>query len=204
MSEIYTVQRQTAGGAVLPVQRFDSIAISLHWLTLALIVAQFSAGWLHVYLLAQSPDALQWPESQLVIAIHRSLGSLIWLVTLGRIVWRLGFASLPPFPEHMPKFQRRMATANEYALYALLLLQPLTGLAQFLFRGRPFSLFFLTVPVAFPADPLAVLWFHQIHRFGAFAMLALIAAHALAAVFHHYVLKDNMLKRMQPVWRIGS
>ena len=195
MSEIVT-EPNDAKGRLAQSQRFDSIAISLHWLTLVLIIAQFSAGWLHVALIGQSRDALQWPDSLLVIGVHRSLGMAIWLLAAGRIIWRVNFASLPPFPKHMSKFQQRLTTANEYALYALLLLQPLTGLAQFIFRGRPFSLFFVQLPAFVQADMTTVAWVHELHRLGAYVLLALIGSHAVVVVFHQYVLRDNILQRM--------
>src|SRR5271170_4894284 len=52
------------------------------------------------------------------------------LVAIVRLGWRFSYAFLPPFPQNMPKVQQRVAKASEYALYALLLFQPLTGLAQ--------------------------------------------------------------------------
>jgi hypothetical protein len=59
---------------------------------------------------------------------HRSIGTLTWIVVATRLVWRHGFAYLPPFPASMPKLQQRIAKFNEYALYTLLLAQPLSGL----------------------------------------------------------------------------
>jgi superoxide oxidase len=148
------------------------VTITLHRLTLALIIEQFSAGWLHVVLGARSPEALLSSEAQFVIGLHRSLGTAIWVVTVGRLVWRLQFAKLPPFSPHMPKVEQQMAKAIEYGLYLLLVLQPLTGLAQTLFRGRPFLLFLSEVPAIARPDAAIANWFQPIHRAGAIGLLA--------------------------------
>jgi len=63
-----------------------------------------------------------------------------WLTAFCRVVWRLAFAYGPALPAATPAIQKRLARANEVALYALLLIQPLTGLAQSLTRGRPVPL----------------------------------------------------------------
>jgi len=123
-----------------------------------------------------------------------------------RLIWRCGFAQLPPFPSSMPKLQQRIAMLNEYALYMLLLVQPLTGLVATLFGGRPFALFSWRVPAFLAADKAASHLFHSIHHLGAWALITLIALHAAAALFHGLILRDGILQRMLP-WtarQVGS
>lgn len=174
-------------------RRFDAVTITLHWTTLALIVAQFASAWAH----ALAADGAQ---ANLTLALHRSLGVTVWLVVAGRLAWRRLFAVLPPFPATMPKVQRAIATASEYGLYALLLVQPLTGLAQSLARGRPFALFGATVPAMMARDKALTGLFHEVHEATAWALLALIGLHAAAALFHHMVLRDEVLTSMLP-WK---
>ena len=84
--------------------RFDQTSIILHWLTVLLIVLQFSSAWLR--------EAVDH-NSSLAVAIlttHRTSGALIWIVTLARLVWRHNFAYLPPFPESMSKLQQTLAS----------------------------------------------------------------------------------------------
>jgi len=116
--------------------RFDQISIALHWLTVLLIVAQFTTAWLR--------EAIDHETSlaAAILTIHRSSGVLTWVVGLVRLVWRRNFAQLPPFPDSMPKLQQTIAKANEYGLYVLLFVQPITGAGRVLFRGHPFELFF--------------------------------------------------------------
>jgi len=115
-----------------------------------------------------------------------------------RLVWRRNFAYLPPFPESMSKLQQTIAKANEYGLYVLLFVQPVTGLGRVLFRGHPFELFVWEVPVLLAPNPEVRNFFIGAHEFGAKALLALIGLHAGAALFHRLVLRDGVLHRMLP------
>ncbi len=171
------------------VARFDRASMAFHWLTVLLVAAQFISALM-----------LYWAEREYeaLIAAHRMTGGLIWLVALARLVWRQGFAELPPFPPTMPIFQRRVAILNEYALYALLLLQPLTGLADTLFRGRAFDLVAWQVPALLERSKPLYGFFHKLHELGATALLLLVTVHATAALFHGLVLRDGILARMLP------
>jgi cytochrome b561 len=115
-----------------------------------------------------------------------------------RLVWRHGFAYLPPFPQSMPKLQQWIAKANEYGLYALLFVQPITGLGNVLFHGRPFQMLIWEVPALLEPNPAIRSLFVEAHEFGAKALLALIGLHAGAALFHRLVLRDGVLQRMLP------
>ena len=121
---------------------------------------------------------------------------LTWTVALGRVVWRHRFAYLPPFPESMPKLQQWIAKANEYGLYALLLVQPATGLGGMVFDGRPFNLLIWQVPVRLAPDATIHLLLEEAHKAGGKALLVLIGLHPSAALFHGLVLRDGVLQRM--------
>jgi cytochrome b561 len=98
----------------------------------------------------------------------------------------------------MPKLQQQIAKLNEYALYGLLLLQPLTGLGNALLRGRPFRLFVWHVPAWFAPDKVVWHTFQWLHEIGAWMLLTLIGLHAAAALFHGLILRDGVLQRMLP------
>lgn len=98
----------------------------------------------------------------------------------------------------MPKLQQRIAKFNEYALYTLLLAQPLSGLGNTLFHGRPFAVFGWQVPALFAADKTISHVFESLHELGAWALLALIGLHAAAALFHALFLRDGVFQRMLP------
>jgi len=98
----------------------------------------------------------------------------------------------------MSSVQKWITTKTEYLLYALILLQPLTGLATTLLLGRPFHLFFWTVPQLVHRN--LDLWelLLAIHRVGAYCLFALVGGHAGMALVHHYVFRDEVLERMAP------
>jgi cytochrome b561 len=172
--------------------RFDQISIALHWLTVLLIIVQFTSAWLR--------EAVEHDTSlaAAILASHQTTGVLTWIVVLVRLVWRHKFAYLPPFPKSMSQLQQWIAKANEYGLYALLLVQPITGLGSALFRGHPFELFIWEVPTPFAHNVIIRSIFVEVHEFGAKALVTLIGLHAGAALFHHLVLRDGVLQRMLP------
>jgi cytochrome b561 len=98
----------------------------------------------------------------------------------------------------MPKFQQTIAKLNEYGLYAMLLIQPITGLGRVLLRGTPFDLFIWEVPALFAPDDAIHRLFVEAHEFGAGALFVLIGLHAGAALFHYFCLRDGVLQRMLP------
>jgi cytochrome b561 len=172
--------------------RFDQTSIALHWLTAFLVVALFATAWLH---------EAAGHESHLAVALlsmHRGLGVLTWILVSARLAWRRYFADLPPFPRSMPKLQQIAAKANEYGLYALLMVQPITGLGNALLRGRSFALFMWQIPSLLAPNPAIRSVFVETHKFGAEALIILIGLHAGAALFHRLVLRDGVLQRMLP------
>jgi cytochrome b561 len=189
--ELESAEAQAVKAAV-ECRRFNRISIGLHWLTVLLIVGQFASAWVRKGLDHDSSLAVA------ILATHQTMGVLTWIVGLARLAWRRNFGHLPPFPPSMPKFQQSIAKANEYGLYALLFVQPITGLGNVLFRGHPFELFVWQVPALLEPNPAIRSVFVVAHEFGARALLALIVLHAGAALFHRLVLRDGVLQRMLP------
>ena len=173
--------------------RFDAVTIGFHWTTVGLMVGMFVTALLH-----ERAAGGAW--AGLLLAAHRSLGLTLWVVAACRLAWRLRFAFLPPFPPRMSKGQQMAAKLTEFTLYALLLGQPLTGLAQSLALGRPFPLFGLQTPAVMATSETLTSLFHGIHAFSAWALFGLIGLHVLGALFHRFVLRDDVLQSMLP-WK---
>ena len=171
---------------------FDSVTIAFHWATVLIVLAMFATAWLHS---RSHDDAVK----AILLQTHRSLGVTIWMATVLRLAWRLTNAKLPPFPSHMTNTHRAIVKGGEYCLYALLLIQPATGLAHTLFRGHQFTLFFWWIPPLVPTDAMLRNAFMLAHQLGAYAFGALVIGHAGAALFHHFVLSDDVLQCMAPV-----
>jgi cytochrome b561 len=189
----HRLQNQHRGLRRGTTRRFDAVTIGLHWTTAALVAGMFASAWLHA--LAEGGE---W--ASLLLAVHRSLGLTVWVVAVCRLGWRLRFAYLPPFPSTMSKARQALAKASEYSLYALLLVQPWTGLARTLTRGRAFWLFGWQAPAVMARSVSLTGLFGLAHRFSAWALLVLVGLHALAALHHRFVLRDDILESMLP-WK---
>lgn len=170
---------------------FDAATIALHWATVILVAALFAVA----LTLGQAENG---ESARTLLTLHRSLGVCVWLLTLLRLAWRLTRARVPALPESLPPIQRLAARLNEAALYALLLVQPLTGMVQSLFRGKAFDLFFWTLPPLVARDKAIVHSFHAIHEWGAWTLAAAIGAHAAAGLLHGLVLRDGVFESMVP------
>jgi cytochrome b561 len=172
---------------------FDTMTMALHWATAILVLLMFTTAWLH-----GRAELRQSDYTPILLWMHRSLGAIVWATTAFRLAWRLTGARLPPFPESMTPFHRAIVKASEYALCALLLTQPVTGLLTSLFNGHPFPILLWDVPPLARDVPVRDA-LHAVHVYGARALGILALGHAAAALFHHFVRRDDVLACMAPV-----
>lgn len=173
--------------------RHQTLTIALHWITVLLVLAQFTLAILH----ERTSDA---DFRRTVLATHRSLGVLILLLVIGRIVWRRWGMQLPPFPTGMSKGHQWGARLSEWGLYGLLLAQPTTGLVSTVLRGQAFSVFGFSVsPLMAPNRYWAGVG--ALHSLGAYVLATLVLIHAGAAILHRLVANDGVLDSMLPAWR---
>lgn len=196
MQSDFLLEPQGASPESINVRRppFDALTVALHWATVLLVLAQFATAWLHGLAEVRQSD-----YTPTLLWMHRSLGLTVWILSMGRLAWRLTGARLPPFPAAMTRLHRTVVKSSEWALYALLLGQPVTGLLTTLFSARPFELFLWEFPPLLPRnEPLADA-FHAAHGLGGWALAAVALGHAAAALFHHFVLRDDVLACMAPV-----
>src|ERR1700722_592698 len=170
---------------------FDRTIRFLHWLTLALIIA--------IFVLAFSIDLASSREQAVALTqLHRSFGVTVWVVMLGRLVWRQ-FSRFPNWPPDMPQAMRFAAQWSEYALYAFLLVQPILGLLHTNARGDRVDLFFLgQLPALIGTDRPLAKQLLDVHETVGFLLLGLIALHAAAALYHHFWRRDDTLEAMLP------
>ena len=169
---------------------YDNVAVALHWTTAALVLIQFVSAITWDYFPHDTQETLQ--------SVHVSLGVLLTAVIVARLVWRL-------MPGHqIPSLEvgwiRLASKGVHYLLYALLVAQVVSG---FLFRwaqGHPVSFFALFgIPGPFGRLPRPERHtINQIHEYIGWAIVIIAFAHALAALYHHYTLKDRVLRRMLP------
>jgi cytochrome b561 len=174
---------------------YGAIAKFLHWGIVILIISQ--------YLIIESAEEMaDGPGKLQAVALHKSLGMLVFGLALVRIAWRFLNGRKPP-PLPMPRVQRMAAAAGHGLLYVLILAQPLSGWLMSSSAGYPVSFFGLfTLPALAGKDPGAHEFYEEVHE-ALFVMLATVAlVHALAALYHHFWRKDDTLRRMLPFLRL--
>ena len=172
---------------------YDNAAITLHWLTALLVVVQFA--------MAETWDYFAKPTREVMESTHVSLGLLLAMVILTRIVWRL-------IPGHQRSsivsgWVEIASKAVHYVLYLLLVTQAALGFGWRWAQGHPvgfFGLFGIPGPYG-ELDRATRHTFHDLHTFVGWSIVIIAFAHALAALYHHYFLKDRVLGRMLPLAR---
>lgn len=171
---------------------YDNVAITLHWLTALLVVTQFG--------LAQTWDWFGRETRESMERLHVSFGILLAAVIVVRLIWRW-------IPRHQRSplavgWMRTAAKSVHYLFYVLLVAQAGLGFAIGWASGHPIHLFGIPVP-----DPIGTLEratrheLREIHEKVGWAIIILAGGHALAALYHHYFLRDRVLGRMLPLAR---
>jgi cytochrome b561 len=171
---------------------YGRVARAAHWLTFILVAAEFTVGWL-------MPEIEWGTEPTGLIGIHLVLGSSLLIVVLFRLAWRLTHAAPPPLAS-LPSWQRWSAGATHFALYALLLVVALSGLASAAARQWPVRAFgFLPLPAIVAPDAKIGFELGDLHAdVLTWVLLGAIGLHILAALYHRFIKHDAVLKRMLP------
>jgi superoxide oxidase len=192
---MYTTLLDDLQADYVPGHRYDALSIILHWTTVVLLAAILWTAYGH-------ETAQDGATAARMLLLHRSLGILVWLLTIGRLGWKALFGNAPALPSTIGRSQRAVAWSVQALLYGLLLLLPITGLSQSLLRGRSFPLIFGDVPAVVARNKAAAQLFHELHEKGAIALFVLIGLHALAGLYHGLVRRDGVLGTMLPI--VGS
>ena len=170
--------------------------MALHWAMAALILAAWPIGF----------AMTRWFEDDLaqkfeLYQLHKSLGFTILTLALLRLLWRL-VNTAPELPETLAGWEKRLAHATHWGLYALFILLPLTG--WLMVSSSPIqvpTVVFGLVPVPHLTGPDNALFevTQTKHQASHWCFGVLLVLHIAAALKHHLVLKDQVLRRMLPL-----
>lgn len=142
-------------------------------------------------------DAIHGPWKPLAITAHITIGICILALAVFRILWRIRKKN--NFRDNFPLWQVIAADMSHLMLYALMLAMPLSGWIMVSALGKQASLFGLvTLPAIADRNPDFGIWMKGLHGQIAYALIGIIAIHMLAALYHHVIKKDDVLKRMLP------
>lgn len=168
---------------------YGAIAKCFHWLLFLMLTFLIVAG----NFLASMPNG---PEKLQAAGMHKSFGAVVLMLIMMRLFWRL-MNENPRLPQDTPRIQSLLAKGMHWALYVLMFAQPLSGIMMSQAAGYPVSFFGLfEFPIFLDKAPELAEFFRAMH--GSVWILLVIAAvgHIAAALHHHFIKKDNVLKQM--------
>jgi cytochrome b561 len=179
---------ETAMLADLSPWHYSRLAVALHWSLAVLLAGMLALGWFMMSV--EDELGSDWYFGQ-----HKSVGILVALLVPLRLIWRL--ATPPaPLPASVPSWQARLATITQWALYAVMVLMPLSGYLGASYSEHGVALFGWPLPVWAPADHDRSEQFFDIHGALAWVLVALVAAHVVGSLKHLLKDKDGVFERM--------
>jgi len=174
--------------------RYTRTAIALHWTIGALVIIALCVGWIMT-------DMDRTPLRLQVFDWHKWIGVTVLTLMFVRVLWRATHPAPALLP--MPSWQRQAALLSHGLLYVMLLVQPITGWIYSNAAGRPIVyLGLVPLPNLVEKNRGLAHTFRELHSDGAVVLAILVGLHLLAALKHHFIDRDDTLRRMLR-WRAG-
>lgn len=169
---------------------YGSIAKWFHWVTALLIITLLCVGWLM--------DKADPSLKGIIYNTHKLVGLLVLFITIPRLLWALSGIK-PTLPATLKPWEKIAERLVHSGIYLSLFLMPLFGWAMSTAAGRAPKLF--TLSLAMPGiaqDKALAHLFAGYHELFAWIIVVLVSVHASAALKHHFIDKDNVLRSMLP------
>jgi cytochrome b561 len=175
------------------IRRYEPISVAMHWITLLLMIAIYASISLHEAI----PRGNPWRGA--MEDWHIYFGFTVLALALIRLAVNLRLRT-PPISPPPPVWQLRVSAAVKIYLYVLMLVTPVFGWLLVSGEGESVNWFFIPMPaLAAPSESLADLA-GEVHEMLGESGYFFIALHAVAALYHHYMVKDDTLRRMLPAF----
>lgn len=179
------------------VTRYGAVSQAIHWITVVLVIVLLLTG------LVGHPEADE--PGNATFMWHGSLGVLVFLLAIARLFWR-HLSRIPELPATMKPAERAIARMMHVAFYVLLFALPVTGWLMASAEGASVDFFGVTALPAWefgaaPGSPAAKErgeLFEEVHEVLGYTILVLAILHMLAALKHHFVNRDDVLRSMLP------
>lgn len=172
-------------------ESYGWVMMLVHWFMAILIVGMIILGLYMVSL----------PIGRLKLKLygwHKEWGLFILGLVTFRLIWRW-LNQLPTLPVNMPRIEIFAARFVHYLFYILMFLVPLSGWLMSSAAGLPVSFFGLfTMPDLVIANEQSRVFFEDAHELLAYVLLGCIVLHMLAALKHHFINKDDVMRKMLP------
>ena len=169
--------------------RYSKPVVILHWLMLLLMIGVYAFIELKVLFVKGTPP----PE--LMKTIHFTLGLTVFLFVIVRIYFRITSAT-PAIQPALNPIMHYISTVMHLALYALMIAMPIAGWLILSAAGKPIPFYGLELPPLIAKNKELAKTIKELHETAGSIGYFLIAGHALAGLFHHYIKRDNTLARM--------
>jgi cytochrome b561 len=172
-------------------QGYTSTAKFLHWLIVALLIAQFIFAWTMPHVGRNTPVTT-------LISLHFTFGIVVLIVVIVRLAWRATHEEPAPL-DGLPPWQVLSARALHWLLYLLLFVVPILGWINASWRGMPIVMFGIEVPKLIATRAPGWRWTGDVHALLAnYVMLTLVGLHVLSGLYHYFIRRDGVLQRMLP------
>jgi cytochrome b561 len=193
--------------------RYGTVAMTLHWLIALAVLTNICLGLYHAdFIPDNAPPDMQKFAFQ-IIQLHKSIGLTVLVLSIARLLWRL-VNPIPPLPDGMSPALRVVAHATHFLLYVLIIAIPLSGWALVsasrLGLPTPYFGIFHWPNLWFLAD-LPGATKHALHptlalthTVLAWSAIVLIPIHVLGALYHQFLRRDDVLKRMIPGTKVAE
>ncbi|THB86143.1 cytochrome b561 [Pantoea allii] len=172
-------------------KKYRGSQILFHWLTVLLIIVAYAT--IELRWMAEKGT---W-QRNVVMITHFSAGFCVMILMMARLFLRTR-TKTPPITPPVAPWQTGISHLVHTLLYALFVVLPILGLSSRYLRGKEWALFGINMPVATIPDPATASMLIDWHETLAPLGYWLIGLHAVAALFHHYFMKDDTLRRMMP------
>jgi cytochrome b561 len=171
-------------------ERYTAVSQALHWLIALLAFALLAMGKL---------GEVEADEPGSLFGWHTALGLTVLVLMIIRLGWRLTH-SVPSLPATRPPWQARIARGLHHGFYALLIALPLSGWLLTSVEGDAVSWFgiFPVPSLPVPGGEAAEDAIEEAHELLGNLLLVLAGLHVLAALKHHFMDRDDVLRRMLP------
>ncbi|MDH3372633.1 MAG: cytochrome b [Gammaproteobacteria bacterium] len=168
---------------------WGSVARGFHWLIAALVIAQFLIG--------NVAEEMKLTPAKLDLFVwHKSIGVTVLVLAVLRLAWRFGNPPPAP-PAGTPAWERRLGALVHWVLYALIFIVPLSGWWVSDASRVPFRAYFLVpMPDLIATDRGLQEAAAEVHEALTIILLCVAIVHIAAALRHHFLLHDDVLRRM--------
>jgi cytochrome b561 len=177
-------------------RQFGFITKLCHWLIFILFIVQYFLVYRREYFPKDAPEKLQY------ILLHKSFGVIVLALALLMLVWR-HVGRRPAYDNSMPHAQKCAARIMHLLLYISMLVMPISGITMSQLGGRTVKVFdWFALPNILDKNKEFSELVYYVHLYSSYIIIGIVSLHIIAALYHHFIQKDNILSRMLPFKKI--